>query len=67
MIRFFVMAGTSPGMTSFTTKPRFYWLHFESDSQDEDYRNENALASPRVVCRHRGFAKLRRLLVHGAG
>ena len=27
------MPGTSPGMRSFPTKPRVYWLHFESDSQ----------------------------------
>jgi hypothetical protein len=29
------MPGTSPGMTSLARKPQFYWLHFESDSQDE--------------------------------
>jgi hypothetical protein len=38
------MPGTSPGMTSFTTKPRFYWLLFQSGSQDE----VRPLSSPRM-------------------
>ena len=35
MIRFFVMAGLVPAMTNSLRSARFYWLHFESGSQDD--------------------------------
>jgi hypothetical protein len=32
------MPGTSPGMTSFAKGADFYWLHFESDSEEHRQR-----------------------------